>query len=104
MNNPEVISALIGVVGTGVIGGFAALLAMYVKINVIQSKVKENTNYRSQSETEKNRSLAALEKNNALLEQVLETQKEMKLEIHALKIELENVFALNPELKKPLKK
>lgn len=104
MNSPEVISALIGVVGTGLIGGFIALITMYVKINIIQAQVEANTEYKNQSEPDKNKALAAVLKNNALLEQVLLEQRDMKKELHALKIELENVLALNPNLKKPIRK
>jgi 3-hydroxyacyl-CoA dehydrogenase len=104
VNSPEVISALIGVVGTGLIGGFIALITMYVKINIIQAQVEANTEYKNQSEPDKNKALAAVLKNNALLEQVLLEQRDMKKELHALKIELENVLALNPNLKKPIRK
>ena len=103
MNNPEVISALVGVVGTGLLSGFVALITMFVKLHLIQQQVKENTEYKNKSEPDKNKALAALLRNNALLEQVLEEQKAMKLELNALKIELENVLALNPDLRKPLK-
>jgi hypothetical protein len=76
---------------------------MFVKLHLIQQQVKENTEYKNKSEPDKNKALVALLKNNALLEQVLEEQKAMKQEIHALKIELENLLALNPDLRKPLK-
>ena len=104
MNSPEVISALVGVVGTGLLGGFVALITMYVKINLIQSQVEANTEYKNQSEPDKNKALAALLKNNALLEKVLQEQIEMKSELHSLRVELENVLALNPNLKKPIRK
>lgn len=104
MNSPEVISALVGVVGTGLLGGFIALITMYVKINLIQSQVEANTEYKNQSEPDKNKTLAALLKNNGLLEQVLAEQIEMKRELHSLRVELENVLALNPNLKKPIRK
>jgi len=34
VNNPEVISALVGVVGTGLLSGFVALITMFVKLHL----------------------------------------------------------------------
>lgn len=82
---------------------FAALVGLFIKVAILNTRLKSLEDFKSDSEPAKDRAISELVNMNGNMKGMRADMKIIRQDIHEMKNDHNNLFALNPELRQPVK-